>query len=84
MPDPCVSSPAVYQLRVVLCGVSPLVRRRLLVASKTKLMQVAVGPAHGHLKDLVQAIEFDAAGDLKPPPDGRLAAAQRDFEFVEG
>jgi hypothetical protein len=40
MPDPCVSSPAVYQLRVVLCGVSPLVWRRLLVASKTSLAEL--------------------------------------------
>jgi hypothetical protein len=59
-------------------------RHRVNNGRVDKLMQVAVGPAHGRLKDLVQAIEFDAAGDLKPPPDGRLAAAQRDFEFVEG
>jgi hypothetical protein len=37
MPDLSVSSPALYQLRVVLCGVSPLVWRRLLLASKTSL-----------------------------------------------
>src|SRR5271166_5142508 len=30
MPEPSVSSIAIYQLRVVLCGVSPLVWRRLL------------------------------------------------------
>jgi hypothetical protein len=47
-------------------------------------MQVTVGPAHGNLKDFVQAIEFDTAWYLKPPPDGRLAATQRDFKFVEG
>jgi hypothetical protein len=40
MPDPSVSSPALYQLRVVLCGVSPLVWRRLLVASKTRLAEL--------------------------------------------
>src|ERR1700688_3496548 len=37
MPEPSVSSIAVYQLRVVLCGVSPLVWRRLLVVSTTSL-----------------------------------------------
>jgi hypothetical protein len=37
MPEPSVSSPAIYQLRVVLCGVSPLVWRRLLVISETSL-----------------------------------------------
>jgi len=37
MPEPLVSSRAIYQLRVVLCGVSPRVWRRLLVASDTSL-----------------------------------------------
>ena len=40
MPEPSVSSPAIYQLRVVLHGVSPLVWRRLLVASDTSLAQL--------------------------------------------
>jgi hypothetical protein len=31
--EPSLSSTTIYQLRVVLCGVSPLVWRRLLVAS---------------------------------------------------
>ena len=31
---------AIYQLRVVLCGVSPLVWRRLLVASNTSLAEL--------------------------------------------
>jgi hypothetical protein len=34
------SSPAIYQLRVVLCGVSPLVWRRLLVISETSLAEL--------------------------------------------
>jgi hypothetical protein len=38
MPEPSVSSLAIYQLRVVLRGVSPLVWRRLLVASDTSLV----------------------------------------------
>ena len=33
MPECSVSSIAIYQIRVVLCGVSPLVWRRLLVVS---------------------------------------------------
>jgi hypothetical protein len=40
MPEPSVSSPAIYQLRVVLCGVSPLVWRRLLVSSETSLAEL--------------------------------------------
>jgi len=40
MAEPSVSSPAIYQLRVVLRGVSPLVWRRLLVASDTNLAQL--------------------------------------------
>jgi len=40
MPEPSVSSTAIYQLRVVLCGVSPLVWRRLLVASETRLAEL--------------------------------------------
>src|SRR5689334_3925338 len=40
MPEPSVSSPAIYQLRVVLCGVSPLVWRQLLVSSETSLAEL--------------------------------------------
>jgi hypothetical protein len=40
MSEPSVSSLAIYQLRVVLCGVSPLVWRRLLVVSKTRLAEL--------------------------------------------
>ena len=40
MPEPSVSSTAIYQFRVVLCGVSPLVWRRLLVASETRLAEL--------------------------------------------
>ena len=40
MPKPSASSPAIYQLRIVLCGVSPLVWRRLLVASDTNLAEL--------------------------------------------
>jgi Plasmid pRiA4b ORF-3-like protein len=40
MPDPSVSSPALYQLRVVLRGVSPLVWRRLLLASDASLAEL--------------------------------------------
>jgi Plasmid pRiA4b ORF-3-like protein len=40
MAESSVSSLAIYQLRVVLCGVSPLVWRRLLLASDTKLAEL--------------------------------------------
>jgi hypothetical protein len=40
MADPSVSSIAIYQLRVLLCGVSPLVWRRLLVISETSLAEL--------------------------------------------
>ncbi len=55
MPEPSVSSIAIYQLRVVLCGVSPLVWRRLLVVSETSLgelhemLQSAFGWSGEHL-----------------------------------
>jgi hypothetical protein len=37
MSESSVSSLAIYQLRVVRCGVSPLVWRRLLVVNETSL-----------------------------------------------
>src|ERR1700674_357244 len=46
MPEPSVSSIGVYQLRVVLCGVSPLAWRGLLVVSTTSL-----GELHEILQD---------------------------------
>jgi hypothetical protein len=55
MPEPSVSSIAIYQLRLVLCGVSPLVWRRLLVVSETSLgelhemLQSAFGWSGEHL-----------------------------------
>jgi len=45
---------------------------------------VAVSPSHYNLKDIVQAIELDAAWYLNTPPDCRIAAPQGDFEFVDG
>src|ERR1700726_493823 len=55
MPEPSVSPIAIYQLRVVLRGVSPLIWRRLLVASETSLgelheiLQSAFGWSGEHL-----------------------------------
>ena len=40
MPEPSVSSIAIYQLRVALCGVSSLVWRRLLVVSTTSIAEL--------------------------------------------
>jgi hypothetical protein len=55
MPEPSASSIAIYQLRLVLCGVSPLVWRRLLVVSTTsiaelhEILQSAFGWSGEHL-----------------------------------
>jgi hypothetical protein len=40
MSEPSISSITIYQLRVVLCGVSPLVWRRLLVTSDTSIAEL--------------------------------------------
>src|SRR6516165_2594425 len=40
MAESSASSIAIYQLRVALCGVSPLVWRRLLVISETSLAEL--------------------------------------------
>jgi Plasmid pRiA4b ORF-3-like protein len=40
MPEPSAASVTIYQLRVALRGVSPLVWRRLLVASNTSLAEL--------------------------------------------
>jgi Plasmid pRiA4b ORF-3-like protein len=53
MADPTVSSIAIYQLRVLLCGVSPLVWRRLLVISETSLAE---------LREILQTA-FDWSGE---------------------
>ena len=53
MSEPSVSSIAIYQLRVVLCGVSPLVWRRLLVVRATGLAE---------LHDVLQTA-FDWSGE---------------------
>ena len=47
-------------------------------------MQVAIGPSHYNLKDVVQAIEVDIAGYLNTPPNSGPAATQNNFEFVDG
>jgi hypothetical protein len=53
MSEPSVSALAIYQLRVVLCGVSPLVWRRLLVVNETSL---------GELHEILQNA-FDWSGE---------------------
>ena len=53
MAELSVASPAIHQLRVVLCGVSPLVWRRLLITSDTSLAD---------LHDALQ-IAFDWSGE---------------------
>lgn len=59
MPEPDASVPAVYQLRVVLRGVSPLIWRRLLVRADSTIadlhatLQVAFGWDDDHLHRFV-------------------------------
>jgi Plasmid pRiA4b ORF-3-like protein len=53
MSESSVSSLAIYQLRVVRCGVSPLVWRRLLVVNETSL---------GELHEILQNA-FDWSGE---------------------
>src|SRR5271157_4672253 len=53
MPESSVSSPAIYQLRVALRGVSPLKWRRLFVVSETSLAE---------LHDVLQTA-FDWSGE---------------------
>jgi hypothetical protein len=55
MADPSVSSIAIYQLRVLLYGVSPLVWRRLLVISETSLAEL-------QSDDAVDGIDSDGQG----------------------
>jgi hypothetical protein len=46
-------------------------------------MQVRIGPTHYNLDDLVQVAQSYVAWHGDTPPDGGLAAVQRDFEFVD-
>ena len=68
MPEPSVSSIAIYQLRVVICGVSPLVWRRLLVVSTTsiaelhEILQKAFSWSGEHLHEVGgQPLTYDSA-----------------------
>src|ERR1035437_1850642 len=53
MAELSVSSPEIYQFRAVLCGVSPLIWRRLLIASETSVAQ---------LHEILQLV-FDWSGE---------------------
>jgi hypothetical protein len=72
MPEPVPSAvPSVYQLRVVLRGVSPLIWRRLLVDAETTLdqlhdvVQVAFGWSDIHLHRFkVQGCEYDSGRNV--------------------
>lgn len=75
MSEPSVSSITIYQFRVVLCGVSPLVWRRLLVASDTsiaelhEILQSAFDWSGEHLhisKDFTARTERYGAGSALP------------------
>jgi hypothetical protein len=57
IPSPTLARPAIYQLRIVLRGISPLVWRRLLVSCHTSLahlhdiLQIALAWSGEHLYD---------------------------------
>jgi Plasmid pRiA4b ORF-3-like protein len=53
MSERSVSSITIYQLRVVLCGVSPLVWRRLLVESDTSIAEL-----HEILQSALQSEDY--------------------------
>src|SRR5712692_6259048 len=69
MPEPPANpEPVVYQLRVVLRGISPLIWRRLLVRSDATIadlhatLQLALGWADEHLnRFLIQGREYGVA-----------------------
>src|SRR5258708_33229305 len=80
MPEPSVSSIAIYQLRVVLRGVSPLIWRRLLVVSETSLgelheiLQSAFGWSGEHLhRFLIHGVAYGIphVGDIVFREDAR-------------
>jgi hypothetical protein len=83
-PEPSVSSIAIYQLRVVLCGVSPLVWRRLLVVSTTsiaelhEILQNAFSWSGEHLHRLERALPFDPNRTLPSCIGGSRAAPPED------
>ena len=68
MPEPDTpTAPAVYQLRVVLRGISPIIWRRLLIPADTTLaglhdvLQVAFGWSGEHLhRFVVHGADYDA------------------------
>ena len=95
MPEPLSTPPSsVYQIRVVLQGISPLIWRRLLVRSDTTIarlhdiLQVAFGWSDAHLHCFkVHGRELDAGdGPQVRLADLGLRVAERfvyDYDFVD-
>jgi len=57
--------------------------RPVIRATREKLMEMAVGPAHCHLKNRVQPIEGEIAGHLNPSPDRRPDASEPHLELID-
>lgn len=51
--------------------------------SDDKVVQMGVGPAHGDLDDMMEAVESEAGGDQDAAPDGRFEAGEGDFQLAE-
>jgi hypothetical protein len=69
--------------RVALKLGKVMARVGVAVPAHLELVQMAVGPAKRDLKGGVQPVEAGVAGHLQPPPYGRLAAEQDDFQLVD-
>src|SRR3990170_2063472 len=55
----------------------------VLLHTQPEGVHVAVGPAHGNLKNLVQLAELDVGRDLDAPPRGRMDVSQRDLDLID-
>jgi len=68
---------------VVIADVAPLgVGLGVAVWADLEHVEVAVGPAHGALEDVVELGEGEVAGDEDAAPDGRGGAEQNDFKLI--
>ena len=81
MPESSVLPTAIYQLRVVLCGVSPLVWRRLLVLKETSLAEL-----HGILQTAFDwsANIYTASLSMAGPMGFRIWAALFSGKMPDG
>jgi hypothetical protein len=75
-----VTEPISYARKTILF------RFRILsvpLSSNGELMEMAVGPAHDNLNDIVKAVQCNAGRHHKTPPDLRLYIKQPDFQQIK-